>query len=119
MERCVKVIEHRGRIILYGDYSGMQLEEFLKGMEQLEFLSREYSRREILHLLNFTDCVMSSEARDRADRMTRKLTDAGCRIRTACFGVKGLQRIIANRAKNDLYFAKSEGDAIEWLVRNT
>ena len=119
MERRVKLIEHRGRLIIYGDYSGLQQDDVLNEIEQLEKLSRKYSRWEILHLLNFTNCVMSSEARERADRMVKKLTEEGCTIRTACFGLKGLQRFIANAVKKDIYHAKSIDEAKNWLVRNT
>jgi hypothetical protein len=119
MERRVKIIEHRGRFIFYGDYSGLQWDDFLNWIEQLEKLSMKYSRQEILHLLNFTDCAMGSEAKERVDRMVRKLTEEGSTIRTACFGVRGLQRIFANMGKRGIYFAKSEREAKDWLVRNT
>jgi hypothetical protein len=116
MEKYVHIVEHRGKRIYYANYANLKPEEFIKGIEELGSVCARSSEKNLLHLLNFTDCVMSSEARDKADEMVVTLQNRGYTIKTACFGVKGLQRVIANAVKKDMFFAKDEAQAKEWLI---
>jgi hypothetical protein len=117
MGESVKVLEYKGKRILFGDYSNMKQEDFIKGIEELGSVSAQSREKKLLHLLNFTDSVMSSAVRDKADGMVTALQNRGYTIRTACFGVRGLQRVIANAVKKDMYFAKDESQAKEWRVQ--
>lgn len=117
MSRRVTVMSHKGHQIIYGDYSGTQGQDFLDVIQAQETQSLMSPTKDLLHLLNFTDCNMSSQARQRSDQMMAALTSKGYSVKTAAFGATGIQRIIANAVKKDVFFAKTMDEAKEWLVQ--
>jgi hypothetical protein len=117
MENRISEVSHKGKTIIYGDYSGLTFDDFIKTIEQHEEASLKASDKNILHLLNFTDCKMSGDARDRAKAMLKKLNDKGYSVKSACFGIGSLQRLIASAVQKDIYFAKTREDAMDWLVK--
>jgi hypothetical protein len=116
MEQRARNLEHQSKAIVFGDYSGLDGEDFVEAIGQQEALSLESTDKNILHLLNFTGCRMSTAAKERADQMMKTLQSKGYTVKTACYGITGIQRVIANAVKRDMYFAKSEADARDWLV---
>ena len=99
MEIRISEVSHKGRKIIYGDYSGLTFNDFVETIGLQEKVTLEATDKSILHLLNFTDCKMSSEAKDRAKNMLKTLNDNGYKVKTACFGIGTLQRLIANAPK--------------------
>lgn len=116
MKSRVRVIEHKGRTIIYGDYSDVKGDDFIRAIGEQESVSLECREENVLHLMNFTNCTMSTEARRRAEQMIRTLYDSGRTVKSACFGVSGIQRVIVSAVKLDLYFSENIEDAKEWLV---
>jgi hypothetical protein len=49
--------------------------------------------------------------------MLERLNENGHNVKTACFGIGSLQRIIASAVQRNMYFAKNIADAKNWLVR--
>lgn len=117
MEDRISEVSHKGKKIIYGDYSGLTFNDFVETIDQHEKVSLKAINKNIMHLLNFTDCKMSGEARDRAKTMLKTLNDNGYTVKAACFGIGTLQRIIASAVEKNMYFAKSKEDAMDWLVK--
>jgi hypothetical protein len=117
MENRISEIQHNGKKIINGDYSGLKLNDFLEVIEQQENMSLKSPDKNILHLLNFTDCKMNTESKERANTMLERLNENGHNVKTACFGIGSLQRIIASAVQRNMYFAKNIADAKNWLVR--
>ena len=117
MENRVSEVIHRGKKIIYGDYSGLTFDAFMEVIEQQEEASLKLAQKDILHLLNFTDCKMSTASKERANAMMKKLQENGYSVKTACFGIGSLQRLIASAVQKDMYFAKNMDDAKDWLVK--
>lgn len=92
--------------------------DFLEVIGQQEEASLKSNDKDILHLLNFTDSKMSSASKERANAMIKKLNDKGYNVKTACFGIGNLQRLIASAVQRDIYFAKNIDDAKNWLVKD-
>ena len=118
MENRVSEILHKGKKIIYGDYSGLKLNDFIEIIEQQESVSLKSTDKNILHLLNFTDSKMNKESKERADTMIKNLNDKGFNVKTACFGIGSLQRYIASAVQKNMYFAKDMNDAKDWLVKD-
>ena len=118
MENRVSELSHKGKKIIYGDYSGLRFEDFSEVIGQQESASLKATDKNILHLLNFTDCKMSASSKDRANTMLKTLNDNGYAVKTACFGIGSLQRLIASAVQKSMYFAKNMEDAKDWLVKD-
>ena len=116
MSSNVEIITFKGKKIIYGNYSDAKGDEFIKRIDQHETESYKSRDKKILHLLNFTNSKMNSNAKKRADKMINNLSSKGYEIKTACFGITGLQKIIAGAVMRDMYFAKNADDAKEWLI---
>ncbi len=117
MENRVSEISHKGKKIIYGDYSGLQLNDFNEVIGQQEAASLKTINKNILHLLNFNDSKMSSSSKDRANAMIKTLKENGYNVKSACFGIGSLQRLIASAVQKSMYFAKNMEDAKDWLVK--
>jgi hypothetical protein len=116
MENRISEIQHNGKKIIYGDYSGLKLNDSLEVIGQQENMSLNSTDKNILHLLNFTDSKMNTESKERANAMLARLNEKGYNVKTACFGIGNLQRIIAGAVQKNMYFAKNIADAKDWLV---
>lgn len=113
----VEVIYHKGKRIVYGDFSGLSGSDFVKAIEQMEAESLKSPDKEILHLINFTDCWMNKEAKNRADKMMAKLFGSKFTVKSASFGTARVQEVIARGVKGDMYVGATMADAKEWLTR--
>ena len=67
--------------------------------------------------MGFTKAPMSKEPKERAKKLVADLNAEGYSLISACFGITGIQRIIANAVKRDMYFARDIEDAKNWLVK--
>ena len=117
MENRISEVSHKGKTIIYGNYSNLKLDDFIEVIKQQEEASLKATDKNILHLLNFTDCKMSSDAKERASAMLKTLHEKGYTVKTACFGIGTLQRLIASAVQKEMYFAKNIEDAKDWLVK--
>ncbi len=113
----VTLLNHKGKQIIYANYAGVTGSEFIDILQKQETLSLQSIKKDIYHLMNFTDCKMENNSRNRANEMLSKLRANGYSVKSACYGITGLQRIIANVVKRDLFFAKNEYAAKDWLAQ--
>ncbi len=116
MSDRIKWVNHKAHKILYCDYSVMRPEAIMPEIVDAEKKTLENGLKVTLVLNNFTQCYMSKQTKERAVEYVRKANVRGIKIITACMGISGLQRLIAQAVVRDMYFAKSEEDAKDWLV---
>ncbi len=121
MSNRIKWIEHRSHKILYSDYSGLRAEELVPVIAEAEKEILLNGPGEISVINNFTKCVMSIHTKNRATELISKADAKGIKIYLACVGILGIQRTIVNLVvrNRNVYFAKSEEDARDWLVKQT
>ena len=112
----IEVIYHKGKRIIYADFTGLSADHFIKAIAEMEDQSLSSPEKNILHLLNFTDCWMNNEAKERADKMMKKLMGAGFTVKTAGFGAARVQGVIARGVKADMYIGRTKADALEHLT---
>ena len=113
----VEVMYHKGKRIIYGDFSGLSGPDFTKAIEQMQAESLKSPDKDILHLINFTDCWMNKEAKDGADKMMAKLFGSKFKVKSASFGSARTQEVIARGVKSDMYVGATMADALEWLTK--
>ncbi len=117
MKKRVELLIHNGKTIVCADYSHLRGDEFVEIIGEQERESLALPEEKILHLMNFTNCRMNEQARERADKMMNTLANKGHTVKTACFGIRGIQQIIAGVVKGDIYFAKNIKEAKDWLTK--
>lgn len=114
----VKPIYHRGRQILFLDFSGCRINEFFKTIEEAKKLIREQPQNSVLTLTDVTAARYNSEVVQALKEFTKgnkPFVRAG-----AVIGIDGLKRIIYNSVmyfsgRNLTAFDDTE-KAKDWLV---
>jgi hypothetical protein len=117
MSDRIKWIEYRGKKILYNDYTGLRGDEFTRIIKQSEAEVLGSGMKTVYVINNVTDSFMNKESTAAAKQWVKNCEQKGVDMIIALVGVGGLRRIIAQAIKRDMYFAKSDEDAKEWLVR--
>lgn len=117
MKDRIKWVEFSGKKILFVDYSNVNEDQFIEGIEEQEKESENAEGKTVLHLMDFTNAPMKKPAQKRADEMMANLQAKSFSVQSACFGITGLQRIIASMVKKDIFFAKHKLEALEWLSK--
>ena len=116
MSENVRWIEHKGKKILYCDYSDLTEVEVIAVIEDHEKVLLECGKSSVLILNRAPDVKITSRIKNRGDESDHLLKSRGIENVTAVVGLPTLQRIIASVIKRDIFFAKSEAEAMEWLV---
>ncbi|GAK51075.1 hypothetical protein U14_02317 [Candidatus Moduliflexus flocculans] len=117
MNDRVKIVQYKDCEILCADYTGLRGQEFLAVAEAHEALSMQSHSKELRHLIILTKAYLDANLRKHAAEMLERLAAKGFHIKTAAVGISGIQRIILNAVKKDMYAAKTLEDAQEWLAR--
>lgn len=118
MSSRVKWIDIDGVRCLYEDFSNLKEKEFIAELKEGEKALLAENSKVIYTLTNFSSSFMNNDIKKASDELVENVTKQGKKLISATFGVSGLQRIIANAVKRDVYFAKSETDAKNWIVNN-
>ncbi|UXX80811.1 hypothetical protein N7E81_06825 [Reichenbachiella carrageenanivorans] len=112
-----KLINYKGKEILYVDYSGMLKEDVLKTMDEATVFALEQNRP-LLRLSNMTGVFAVTEVVEKAKesgKITNHLT-----IKRAAVGITGAKKVLFNAfnrfSGNDTRAFDSVDDAKEWLV---
>ena len=116
MSDRIKWIEHKGMKILHVDFSNLSGDDFLNAIIEVEKVMLESNVKTIYYASNFTNVTQNNEIKKRADKIIVNLTNNGQEVVMTIFGISGLSRIIAKAVKPDIYFARNEEEALEWLV---
>lgn len=112
-----KLINYKGKEILYVDYSGMQKDEILKVMDEATIFALEQNKP-MLRLSNMTGVFAVKEVVEKAKesgKATNHLT-----IKRAAVGITGAKKVLFNAynrfSGNDTRAFDTVDDAKEWLV---
>jgi hypothetical protein len=117
MSERVKWITHDGRRILSANYSGLREDEYIKTMEEVkQILQKEPSNNIVLVMANVSDTHATGKVRDKG----KEVAEAMDRFKGqayAVIGVSGIMKVIAKTFVRSMYFANSEEDAKDYLVK--
>ena len=118
MSSRVRWINVDGVRCLYEDFSNLRENDFVRELQEGEKALLAENSKVIFTLSNFTNSYMNNDVKKQSDQLMENVSKQGKKLISATFGISGLQRIIANAVKKDVYFAKSEADAKSWIVEN-
>ncbi len=118
MGKYVQWIEHKGKKILFSNYSGLEGEEYLRAIDETkqELLKQAVGSR-VLTLTDTSNSHASTATKDKAKGLQAATKEKGITTRAAIVGVSGWQRVIAQLIRADIHFAPSIEDAKDWLVK--
>lgn len=119
MER-VRLIDHKGRKILYIDYSHLKKsEEVLPVIEQLEVKVRTFKSKQ-LFLTDATDGAANKEIMDALKRVAKVCKDLDVVEKECIIGVTGLKKVLLKAvnafAKSNVVMKNSLEEAKDWLI---
>ena len=117
MSERVKWIEHQGLKILYEDFSNLPEDEFIKEIQKVDKAMIESGDKDVFVLSNMVNVRMTDATKDAGQAVIDATKPHGITIHTTMVGLSKIQRIIANAVIKDVYFARDEEDAKEWLLR--
>ncbi len=113
------LIQHKGKDILYVDYTGMTKEEVLKTMDDATAFALK-ENRPLLRLSNMTGVFAVKEVVEKAQysgKVTNHLT-----IKRAAVGITGAKKILLNAynrvSGNSTRVFDTVEDAKDWLAGN-
>jgi hypothetical protein len=117
MSESLKWIEHKGKRILFCDFSNFSEEEYLQGTEDMEKeLIAQGKGSFTLLLIDVKDSHMSQVTSDRGKKTIEILTPLNITTKTSMIGISGVKRIIAQAISRDVHFDKDLESAKDWLV---
>ena len=117
MSERVKWIEHKGLKILLDDYNDLPEAEFIAEIKETCKLIIESEDKVVFSLANMTGVRITDVTRQAGQEIVDSAEAKGITIYITMVGLSKIQRIIANAVVKDVYFAKDEEDAKEWLLR--
>ena len=117
MSDRVRWINHKGQKILYGDCSNLPEDEFVNEIQRVNKAVIESGDKVVFVLANMVGVRVTEVTRQAGQSVRDSATAQGITIYTSMVGISKLQRIIVNAVVRDVYFAKDEEDAKEWLVK--
>lgn len=118
-EMSVSYIYHKGKKIMYCDYS--QCKTIEQTIAVLNLAKREYltSNEDFLVLNDFSNCVVSNEFMEKAREYGKELFDHRT-PKTASIGISGIKKILLGTynlfVKNKLLMFERKEDALNFLV---
>ncbi len=119
MGERVKWINHKGKKILFCDFSNVVAEqEYLQLLGQTEeMLKAELKGNpgEILQVMDISGAKPTKAVKEKANENT-KLVKENARLTLALVGISGLTKIIANAISKDMYFVSNMEEAKEKVI---
>jgi hypothetical protein len=117
MAEMLRWIEHKGKRILYCDFSNFSEQAYLDGTEAMEkeLLAQGTGNHSLL-LINVENSTMNQATSDRGKKTVEILTAARITSKTSMIGITGIKRIIAQAISRDVHFDKDLESAKDWLV---
>jgi hypothetical protein len=119
MKNKIQWIEHKGKKILFCDFSNYTETEYIEGtgLMEKELLKQPRGSKPLL-IVDVTNSYMTQATSARGKETVKVLTEADVITKTAMVGIAGIKKIIAQAISRDVYFAKDIESAKEWLVTN-
>ena len=114
MSRYLEWIEHKGKRILYVDFSGLKPHEILQAMdENQEEILRQPADSTILTLTNMSGTRTTTEMNEKGKEIAAATQG---RVKAAAvIGLSGIQKVIAMGVRS-IHTEDSMEDAKDWLV---
>jgi hypothetical protein len=115
----VEWIEHKGRRILYVEYSGAQNDDDILSILNQEIDIERNMKEKILCLVNVNDAHASTRSMEQLKKLGKEVRNQKV-AKTATLGVSGIQQILFNAyikftgETNKLF--SDENEAKDWLV---
>ena len=114
MSERVYWIEYKAAKILYGDYSGLSGQEYIKVIDEFKNELREQSPGSVVTLSNVADSQVSAEVKDKFKELAEQTR--GISKAAATIGLTGFKKAIAVLIRNDMFWADSLEEAKDWLA---
>ena len=114
----VRWIEHKGLRILYEEYSNLPEDDLVKTIQEAESAAIASGDKDVFIITMMADIRMTDKVREVGQEFVDNTKANGITIHVAILGLSKIQRMLANVIKRDMYFAKNEEDAKEWLVKH-
>ena len=117
-ESRMKWLTHKGKDILYEDYTNLTGEQIARLVPAITKITEEKDYKDILLLLDFTNSFANKEATNAFGESGKVSKD---RLKkTAVLGITGVKKVLLNFvnrvAKVDAKPFSSEEEAKEWLI---
>ncbi len=117
MSKYVQWIEHKGKKILFSNYSGLEGEEYLRAIDETkQELLKQPAGSRVLTLTDTSNSHATVATKDKAKEQQAAMKEKGIATQAALVGVSGWQKVIAQLIRRDVYFAQGIEDAKDWLV---
>ncbi|HPR31305.1 MAG TPA: hypothetical protein PLK12_04380 [Prolixibacteraceae bacterium] len=117
----ISVIHHKGRKILYTDYSSCKtIEETLSILEKVKdyYLTHEGN---FYTLNNFTNAPSNNEYMELAKKYAKEVFDART-LKNACCGITGIKKILLSAynltVKNKIQAFDTKEEALDYLAKD-
>ncbi len=114
LEERVKWIEYEGKKILMVDCRDLKEDDYLNAINKYDEMMYERGKDKILSIMDCTNTVTSDKIRDRGKELEEK--NKNLPLFVSVVGMSGIQRIIANAIKRNMFFAGTIEEAKEWLI---
>jgi len=116
-ERC-RWMEHQNIRILFTDFRGLKPEEYYPVIDKAILMIRNQAPCSVFTLSAHSQIHINEKLKDKTNEY--KIAAEGISKGAATFGLAGIQKIIAQSVKKDVYFASSLEEALGWIVtKNT
>ena len=119
MSKHVQWIEHKGKRILFCNFSNFNENQYLEGVDEMEKeLMAQQKGSQILHIVDVTNSTMTQKTSDRGKKTVEILKNTGIATLTAMVGITGIKKIIAKAISKDVFFANDLETAKDWLIEH-
>ena len=116
MSDRVQWIEHKGKKILFNDYSGLRGSAFTQVVEETEKAILESGKKTVLVLNDLAGSYMDPSSIDRVGKLMETVARKGITQIIALLGMTDVKQQIADLLGEGMYRASSPEDGKDWLV---
>jgi len=117
----VKWIEHKGKKILYSDFSGMKTNELLFSTLDEAVSQFITAQDKVRHLLDFTNASLTTDFMNKAKEEGKKLPQ-GKSEKDAYLGITGVKKVLLNGylwvTKEPAQVFEDKEKALDWLAED-
>ena len=117
MKPSVQWIEYKGKKILFCDFSGIDENQYMTGVDMMEKeLLAQPPGSNVPLLIDVSNSRMTLATRDRGKKTVDVLLTTSITTKTVMIGITGLQKLIAQAISRDVHYANDLDSAKDWLA---
>ena len=117
MSERVQWITHKGKRILFSDYSGLAGDEYIAALEATEReIIQHPAGSTLLTLVDLTDSTVSSAAVKRGQELEVARKQRGVRTFVATVGLVGMKAVLIQFVRKDVHAVASVEEGKDWLA---